>query len=80
MSNTHGEHHSDRLELTWLGRFEASQGLPDTSDWLYCALEFLKERDPEDARTDTELLWRLSTIRADEVMGDAKQILEDVGL
>ena len=70
----------DRVYLTWLGRFEAIQGLPDTSDWLYCALEFLKERDPEDARNDTELLWRLSAIRADEVMFEAQQALEDVGL
>ena len=71
---------NDRVYLTWLGRFEAIQGLPDTSDWLYCALEFLKERDPEDARNDTELLWRLSAIRADEVMFEAQEALEDVGL
>ena len=71
---------NDRVYLTWLGRFEAIQGLPDTSDWLYCALEFLKECDPEDARNDTELLWRLSTIRADEVMAEAQEALEDVGL
>ena len=71
---------NDRVYLTWLGRFEAIQGLPETSDWLYCALEFLKERDPEDARTDTEMVWRLSEIRADEVMADAKEALKEIGL
>ena len=75
-----GEKPSDRIVLTWLGRFEAIQGLTDTSDWLYCALEFLKERDPEDARNDTELLWRLSAIRADEVMAEASLALKEIGL
>ena len=71
---------NDRVFLTWLGRFEAIQGLPDTSDWLYCALEFLKERDPVDAANDAELLYRLSVIRSDEVMADAKEALEEIGL
>ena len=66
----------DRVYITWLGRFEAIQGLPDTSDWLYCALEFIKESDPEVARSDTEILWRLSEIRADEVMAEAKEAEE----
>ena len=71
---------NDRVYLTWLGRFEAIQGLPDTSDWLFCALEFIKDSDPEVARADTELLWRLSVIRSDEVMADAKEALEEIGL
>jgi hypothetical protein len=70
----------DRVELTWLGRFRAIQDLEGTSVWLAVALETLMERDPEDAKNDTEMLWRLSAIRADEVMADAKELLEDVGL
>ena len=70
----------DRLHLTWLGRFEAIQGLLDTSDWLVVALETLKGRDPVDAERDTDLLWRLSVIRAAEVSADAGKMLEDIGL
>ena len=80
MSDTHEEHHSDRIELTWLGRFRAIQGLEATSVWLKVALETVLDRDPEDARTDAELLWRLCAIRADDVMADAKELLEEVGL
>ena len=70
----------DRVELTWLGRFRAIQELEGPSAWLAVALETVMERDPEDAKNDAELLWRLSAIRADEVMADAKELLEDVGL
>ena len=80
MSNTHEEHHSDRLELTWLGRFQAIQGLQGTSTWLKDALEALMERDPEDAVNDAEILWRLCAIRADDIKADAKEALEEVGL
>ena len=71
---------NDRLMLTWLGRFRAIQSLEGTSEWLAAALETLMERDPEDARADTEILWRLSAIRADEVMADTMDILSEVGL
>jgi hypothetical protein len=80
MSDTHEEHHSDRIELTWLGRFRAIQHLEGTSVWLAVALETLMECDPEDAKNDAELLYKLSAIRADEVMADAKELLEEVGL
>jgi hypothetical protein len=53
---------------------------PDTSDWLIIALETLKERDPVDAERDTDMLWRLSVIRAAEVAADAEKMLEDIGL
>jgi len=71
---------NDRVQLTWLGRFRAIQDLEGTSAWLAVALETVMERDPEDAKSDAELLWRLSAIRADEVMADTKELLEDVGL
>ena len=71
---------NDRVQITWLGRFRAIQDLEGTSTWLAGALETLMERDPEDAKNDAELLWRLSAIRADEVMADAQEALEDVGL
>ena len=71
---------NDRVELTWLGRFRAIQDLEGTSAWLAVALETLMECDPEDAKHDTELLFRLSAIRADEVMFEAQEALEDVGL
>jgi len=54
--------------------------LEGTSAWLAVALETVMERDPEDAKSDAEILWRLSAIRADEVMADTKELLEDVGL
>ena len=71
---------NDRVELTWLGRLRAIQDLEGTSAWLAVALETLMECDPEDAKNDTELLFRLSAIRADEVMFEAQEELEDVGL
>ena len=74
------EPQEDRLHLTWLGRFEAIQWLPDTSDWLVIALETLKTRDPVDAERDTDMLWRLSVIRAAEVAADTEKMLEDIGL
>jgi len=80
MSDTHEEKPTDRIELTWLGRFRTIQNLEGTSAWLASALETLMGRDPEDAKNDAELLWRLSAIRADEVMADAKELLEEVGL
>ena len=80
MSDTRKDPRGDRVQLTWLGRFRTIQNLEGTSAWLAVALETLMERDPEDAKNDAALLWRLSAIRADEVMGDTKQLLEDVGL
>ena len=71
---------SDRLDLTWLGRFRAIQGMEATSIWLKVALETVLDRDPEDAKNDAEMLWRLCAIRADDVMADAIQALEDIGL
>ena len=78
--STPDEQPSDRLDLTWLGRFRAIQGMEATSIWLKVALETVLDRDPEDAKNDAEMLWRLCAIRADDVMADALQALEDIGL
>ena len=75
-----GEQPNDRVSLTWMGRFEAIQGLEGTSIWLAIALETIKDREPEAAKNDAEMLWRLAAIRADEVMADMKELLEEIGL
>ena len=66
--------------LTWLERFEAIQELPNTSVWLWCALETLKDQDPEQSVLDTELLCKLSTIRLEENRATADQNLQEIGI
>ena len=66
--------------LTWLERFEAIQELPDTSVWLWCALEFLKDQAPEQSALDTELIWKLSKIRLEENKATADQNLQEIGI
>ena len=66
--------------LTWLQRFEAIQSLPDTTAWMWGALETLKEQDPAQSALDTELLWKLSKIRRDENKATADQNLEEIGI
>ena len=66
--------------LTWLLRFEAIQELPNTSMWLWCALETLKEQDPEQSVLDTELLWKVSKIRLEENQATAEQNLQEIGM
>ena len=66
--------------LTWLQRFEAIQSLADTSGWLWCALETLKEQDPVQSELDTKLLWKLSKIRKEENQATADQNLQELGI
>ena len=54
--------------LRWEFRFQAIRELPTTTYWLARAIEILSERDPVDALSDAEYLFKLMRIRCDQIL------------
>ena len=58
----------DPADIPWEFRFQAIRELPDTTYWLARAIELLSDRDPVDALNDSEYLFKLMSMRCNQVL------------
>jgi len=60
------------VDIPWEQRFQAVRELPTTTYWLARQIEMLSERDPVDAVSDSEYLYKLMQIRCNQILGMAQ--------